>query len=327
MRVTLKKSLSGRDAEDYDRFVGEARGGHYSQARSFAPMATAGRALAAGFLLVRDGERVVGGGLVLRPTAGGVAAPVALLERGPVCDDPERVPEVARAACRALRLRGVFRTRIMPYWSGDEAAAVARGLARARFVSVQEADGAHACTLRLVIGGRKDADILAGGERRSLRSELKQADQKGARVREGGPEDVPVLERLYADLMGRQGKKTKPPVYFERLAAQIGAGKPASLFLCEHEGDAVAAVLTFRHGKQATFVMGASDASRRPFTKMAPALMSAIRAARDGGCDVFDLGGVPMPDDDDEKRVNIARFKYDFAKEPVTLVGEHARWL
>ena len=59
---------------------------------------------------------------------------------------------------------------------------------------------------------------------------------------------------------------------------------------------------------------------------MAPALMAAIRAARDAGCEVFDLGGVPLPEDQDEKRVNIARFKFDFASSPVRLVGEHARW-
>ncbi len=327
MRATLSTSLSGRDAEDYDRFVSEARGAHYSQARSWADVATAGRPLRARYFLARDGGKVVGCGLVLQPSAVGLRAPVAHLERGPVCDDPERVAEVARALCRAARLRGIARTSIMPYWSGDEAEAVERALARVRFTSVQQLDGAHVYTLRLAIGGKKDADILAGGERRSLRSELKQAEKQGARVRLGGPEDVATFARLHGDLMGRQGKSTKPPVFFERLEGQIGEGRPAGLFVCEHQGDAVAAVLVVRHAKQATFVMGASDGSRRPFTKMAPALMSAIRWARDTGCEVFDLGGVPMPDDKDEKRVAIARFKYDFATAPVRLVGEHARWL
>lgn len=327
MRATLSTSLSGRDAEDYDRFVAESRGAHYSQARAWADVATAGRPLRARWFLARDGEKVVGCGLVLQPSAVGLRAPVAHLERGPVCDDPERVGDVARALCHAARLRGIAHTRVMPYWSGDDAAVVERSLARARFTSVQEADGAHVYTLRLAIAGKKDADILAGGERRSLRSELKQAEKQGAKVRAGGPGDVATFARLHGDLMGRQGKATKPPVFFDALAKQIGDGGMASLFVCEHQGDAVAAVLVVRHGKQATFVMGASDASRRPFTKMAPALMSAIRSARDAGCEVFDLGGVPMPDDEDEKRVAIARFKYDFASTPVRLVGEHARWL
>jgi lipid II:glycine glycyltransferase (peptidoglycan interpeptide bridge formation enzyme) len=214
----------------------------------------------------------------------------------------------------------------MPYWAGEEAEHVARALEGVRFRSVQELDGAHVSTLRLAIGNKKDSDILAGSERRKLRSELKQAEQKGAKVRLGGPGDVATFARLHADLMGRQGKGAKPDLFYERLAGRIGDRGPASLFLCEHEGDTVAAVLVVRHAKQTTFVMGASDSSRRPFTKMAPALMAAIRSARDVGCNAFDLGGIPVEEDQDEKRVAIARFKFDFATTRVKLVGEHARW-
>lgn len=326
MDVTLRATLSAQDADDFDRFAAEAKGGHYTQTRRWADVAVAGRPLRIRFFLARDAGKVVGSGVLLQPHAAFIGAPVLRLERGPVCDDPERVAEVARALSRAARLRGGFRVQVMPYWAGDDVEPVERALRAVRFRSVQELDGAHACTLRLAIGGKKDADILAGGERRKLRSELKQAEQKGARVRVGNAADVPTFARLHADLMGRQGKGTKPDAFYHRLAERVGPDGPASLFLCEHEGEAVAAVLVVRHAKLTTFVMGASDASRRPFTKMAPALMAAIRAARDAGCEVFDLGGVPMPEDQDEKRVNIARFKFDFASSPVRLVGEHARW-
>lgn len=327
MDVTLEASLSARDAEDFDRFADEARGAHYTQTRRWADIAVAGRPLRARYFLARDGGKVVGSGIVLQPRAAFLGAPVYRLERGPVCDDPERVGDVARELCRAARLRGVGRVQVMPYWSDGDVDVVERGLREVRFRSVQELDGAHACTLRLAIGGKSDADILAGGERRKLRSELKQAEQKGARVRLGAERaDVAIFARLHADLMGRQGKGAKPEAFYDRLAERVGPDGPAAIFVCEHEGDPVAAVLVVRHPKQTTFVMGASAASRRPFTKMAPALMAAIRWARDAGCDVFDLGGVPLPDDQDEKRVNIARFKFDFASSPVRLVGEHARW-
>lgn len=326
MDVTLRASLSARDAEDFDRFAEEAKGGHYTQTRRWADLAVAGRPLRARYFLARDHGKVVGSGVVLQPHASFLGAPVLRLERGPVTDDPERVAEVSRALCRAARLRGIGRVQVMPYWAGDEAAAVERSLREVRFRSVQELDGAHACTLRIAIGGKKDADILAGGERRKLRSELKQAEQKGARVRVGTADDVKTFARLHADLMGRQGKGTKPDAFYDCLAERVGPDGPAAIYLCEHEGEPVAAVLVVRHAKQTTFVMGASDASRRPFTKMAPALMAAIRAARDAGGEVFDLGGVPLPEDHDEKRVNIARFKFDFASSPVRLVGEHARW-
>jgi lipid II:glycine glycyltransferase (peptidoglycan interpeptide bridge formation enzyme) len=328
MRASVSRHFEGRDADDYERFVVEARGGHYGQTRRWAGVATAGRSERALEVLVRDGGRVVGCALVRRWSAGGLGGPVARIERGPVCDDPELVAPVARVIARALRLRGIVRLSVMPYWSGSDAGDVERALAKARFRSVQAHDGAHACTVRLSLGGRDDDEILAGPERRALRSELKQARRHGLVARRVGPEGVGTLARLHADLMRRQGRSgdVRPPPFFDRLAMVVAHANVA-LFLGEHEGEALAAVLAVRHGRLATFVMGATDASRRPFTKMAPTLMAAVRWARDAGAEAFDLGGVPMPGDADPKRVAIARFKLDFASALVRLVGEHVRWL
>jgi lipid II:glycine glycyltransferase (peptidoglycan interpeptide bridge formation enzyme) len=60
---------------------------------------------------------------------------------------------------------------------------------------------------------------------------------------------------------------------------------------------------------------------------MVPAMAAAIRWAHAEGCDAFDMGGIPLEGDADEKRRSIAQFKLDFAKTPVSLVGEHARWM
>lgn len=328
LSTTFTSRLSEREADDYDRFVSEARGGHYSQARDWARVATAGRSLRPRWFVARErgAGRIVGCGMLLQPSVAGLRAPSAKMERGPVCDDPERVAEVSRALAHAARLRGIVRLAVMPYWADGDADLVERALAKVRFRSVQQPTGSHACTLRLAIGGKTDQDVFAGGERRSLRTELKQAERLGARARVGGASDLPTLARLHDALMGRQGMRGKPKAFYDALARHLGSGGRASVVLCEHAGDAVAAVLVVRHGLLTTFVMGATDTSKRPFTKMAPALSAAIRKARDEGSTTFDLGGVPMPGDDDEKRTSIARFKYDFARQPVRLVGEHARW-
>jgi hypothetical protein len=55
-------------------------------------------------------------------------------------------------------------------------------------------------------------------------------------------------------------------------------------------------------------------------------LVAAVAWARRLGCD-FDLGGVPMAGDTDEKRLSIAQFKRDFSTSRLDLIGEHARWL
>jgi len=55
--------------------------------------------------------------------------------------------------------------------------------------------------------------------------------------------------------------------------------------------------------------------------------MAAVRWAREQGCHTFDLGGIPGPEDLEPKRRRIAHLKLDFARTPVRLVPEHARFL
>ena len=327
MRVWLKDSLSPRDAEEYDRFVEDAPGGHYSQTRAWSDVATAGRPLAARWFLAQDGGKTVGAGLLLRPRAARfLLAPVAYMDRGPVCADPERVGHVVRALLGATRLHGIGRLAIMPYWTGADAGAVERSLVRGGFKNTQKADGAHVNTLRLPIGDRTDAEILSGGERAMLRRKLKQAEKAGARARMGTAADIATLSRLHGELMSEQSMSKKPALYFERLTQVLAPAGPAGLFVCEHEDAVVASALIVRHGDVATFVLGASDRSHRSFSKMVLPFLAAIRWARDLGCTVFDLGGIPTEADTDEKRRNIAQFKFDFDRTRVKLVGEHARW-
>jgi lipid II:glycine glycyltransferase (peptidoglycan interpeptide bridge formation enzyme) len=328
LETTWVRDVSSADADAYDAFVDGARGGAYAQARAWAPVATVGRPLSPRFFLARAGGRVVGAALVLRPKAGPVPLPVVLVERGPVVDDPDELPRVLSALVSEARRHGVARVQVMPYWAGESAARVERSLAELRFRSVQEMDGAHCVTLRLAIGGKRDEEILAGKEREALRRKLRQAEKAGAVARRGTLEDVPKLEALYGELMKGQGRGTKPRAWFEALAANIlSKEKRGALFVCMHDAEPIAALFGARHGTVATFVLGATSGAARAFSKMALPMMAAVRWARDEGCEIFDLGGIPMDGDRDEKRAQIAQFKFDFAKERVPLVREHVRWL
>jgi len=333
LEVLYKEVLAGADAEAYDAFVDSAAGGHAAQARAWADVATAGRPLLPRFFLARERGDVVGAALVLRASAGKIPAPAAIVERGPVCARTGDVGRVVEALARATRRHGVARLSVMPYWAGDDARAVEGELAKVRFRSVQELDGAHALTLRVDLAGKTDAEVFAGKEREVLRRKLRQAEKAGAAARRGARADVPTLERLHQELMAAQGKRPKPRAWFDALGASIlahdGPGARGAVFVCEDGASAnepLAALFVSRHGAVATFVLGAASSAPRSYSKMAPAMAAAIRWARDEGCATFDLGGVPMDGDDDPKRAQIAQFKLDFAKTRVPLVGEHARW-
>lgn len=322
---TWKRALSSAEADEYTRFVDEAGGGAYVQARQWADAAVAGRRFAVEWFLARAHGRLVGAALVLRPRAvGPLLLPAAVIERGPVTARTEDLADVLGALRREALRRGIVRLEVMPYWADAAADDAERILARAGFRCVQEHDGAHARTLRVDLSGES---LFAGKDGESLRRKIRQAEKAGAVARQGGVSDLRALERLHVELMTQQGKHAKPRAYFDALAPIVADGTRGALFLCEHDGEVVSALYASRHGRVATFVIGASDGSKRTFSKMVPAMVAAIRWAKGAGCEAFDLGGIPLEGDADEKRRSISQFKLDFSKAPVRLARAHARWL
>lgn len=326
MRVSWAARLEGADAAEYDAFVLASPAGHVAQTRAWADLARAGGHDTPSFAIVRDGDRVVGTALVLRPRIAGVALPWARVERGPVTMAPAAVAAVAQAVARAARKRGVVRMRVMPYWVDADAVRAGEVLHASGWRDVQRADGPHACTLRLPIAGKTDDELLAGKSRQQVRWRAGQAQKAGARARRGSPADWGRLREMHSALMRSQGRRDKPARWWDALARFASDDARGALFACDHDGRTVAAAVVLRHGPLVTYAWGASVPDRLPFTKAIPALVAAIRWARDVGCTTFDLGGVPLEDDVDPKRAAIATFKYDFDRTRVRLVREHARW-
>ena len=332
MEIVWGSALGDRDARDYAALVEEARGAHYAQTIAWASVAVAGRRRHARFFLARRGGRAIGAAVVLRPRAWGpLLAPIAIVERGPVCADPSDLEIVVRALAREARRHGVARISVMPYWAGDDAVVAEAALARAGFRDVQARDGAHARTVRVDVGGRSDAEILAGPERKKLRYELRNAEREGIVVRRSNSaRDFAILARLDEALARSQGRRPRARAWFDAAGAYLREDeRRGALFVCEPSGasgEAISAALVLAHAKLALYVAGASQIGPRSFSKMASPLFAAAQWARDVGAEALDLGGVPLEGDDDPKRVAIAQFKRDFSKTNVRLVGEHARW-
>ncbi|MCL2725255.1 MAG: GNAT family N-acetyltransferase [Polyangiaceae bacterium] len=325
--VTFTTALSSADAADYDRFVRSARGGSYAQDRAWAQVAVAGRPFAPRWFLARRSGVVVGAAGVLRPMLFGVLPlPAAIVERGPVTDSLADLREVLAALRSATIPAGIARLSVMPYWAGNAALEAERILEDAGFNCVQTASGAHARTLRIDLRDKSSDAIFAGKQGEALRRKLRQADRAGAVARQGTRADVVHLAALYNELMQSQGRAGKSSSYFDALGNMVEEGRGA-IFLSLYDGAAVSALYASLHGKIATFVIGASSTASLPFSKMAPTMAAAIRWAHARGCEIFDMGGIPLESDTDDKRRSIAQFKLDFAKVAVPLAREYARWL
>lgn len=322
----LPECPGGDEDREVDAFVRSSPAGHAFQTRAWSEVAQAGGHVAARLAVVRDAEGIVGTALVLRPRVAGLSLPWAWIERGPVVAQVDRLGAVTRSIARSLRRRGVARLRVMPYWSGDDATTAELALRSIGMRDVQAADGPHASTLRLTIGGLYDEALFAGKSKEQVRWRAGQAKKVGALARRGGVEDWSRLRAMHSALMRAQGRRDRPDAWWDALARFASDDARGAIFACDFEGRTVAAAVALRHGALATYAWGASVPEKLPFSKAIPALVAAIRWARDVGCATFDLGGVPLEGDADPKRNAIATFKYDFDKRRVRLVREHSGW-
>jgi hypothetical protein len=326
VEVTWHAELAAADALAYDAFVLASPAGHPAQTRAWAEVARAGAHVATGFAIVRDAGRMMGAALVTRTCAAVLRLPWASIERGPVVADVSELAGVARAIASALARRGLAHIRMMPYWAGRDATAAEAGLRLAGMRDVHRLDGPHARTLRIDLAGKSDAELFAGKSKEQIRWRSSQAQRAGAVARRGRDDDWARLRAMYRLLMAGQGRRDRPEPWWQAVSRFVGDESRGALFACDYGGRTVSAAVVLRHGARATYAWGASVPDRLPFSKAIPALVAAICWARDVGCTTFDLGGIPTEGDDDPKRNAIARFKYDFDRQPVRLVREHAGW-
>jgi lipid II:glycine glycyltransferase (peptidoglycan interpeptide bridge formation enzyme) len=326
VEVTWTRTLDGASALEYDAFVLASPAGHYAQTRAWADVLRAGRRVVPRFAMVRDQGRLVGAAMLLRPAPAGLPLPAAVIERGPVVMRVEELGRVADAIARSARRRAVAHIRLMPYWAGEQAAEAEAALRTVGFQDVHTPSSGHACTLRIAIGGKDDTELFAGKSKEQVRWRAKQAERAGASARRGLEGDWAALRALFSEMMSSQGKRTPSAAWWRALQRFASDDSRGAMYVCDYAGRVVSGCVALRHGSLATYTWGASVADKLPFSKAIPSLVAAIRWARDAGCSVFDLGGIPMEEDTDPKRNAIATFKLDFDKTRVRLVREHARW-
>jgi lipid II:glycine glycyltransferase (peptidoglycan interpeptide bridge formation enzyme) len=326
--IVWTRSLLGADRDDYDRFVAGAASGHYAQTRAWEAAAQTTRPSVVRYFLARERDRgrVVGAALVLHSSLGPLRLPTARVERGPVCADPRDVARVAAALAKSARRSGILKLRVMPYWAGDDAVLATRALTEAGFRDSQRPDGSHARTLRIDLLGASDDAFLKGSDKERLRKRWRQAERESLLARRGTREDLGKHRELLHAMMRAQGKSRRSAGYYDALwKGMLRDGSRGALFVCKKGEEVLGTVVVLRHGGLAVYAEGATSVAPSRASKSVPALLAAIRWAREEGCSTFDLGGIPAPDDLDPKRRSIARLKLDFAREPVMLVREHTR--
>jgi lipid II:glycine glycyltransferase (peptidoglycan interpeptide bridge formation enzyme) len=158
------------------------------------------------------------------------------------------------------------------------------------------------------------------------------AAKKGVTVRRAGEGELDVFYRLLSETARRDGIAVHGIEYYRSLFELArnygGGGRPGNgpggepengpaapdvrLYLAEHEGEALAAIVTLFRGNGAVYLYGASSDHKRNL--MAPYALQwkAMEDAKAAGCTVYDLFGIPPNDDPGHPMAGLYRFKTGF---------------
>jgi len=159
-------------------------------------------------------------------------------------------------------------------------------------------------------------DELLAAMHEKTRYNIRLAERRGVIVGRGSLEtkekDFCIFLRLLQETAARDGFRTHPRGYYEKLLETQSHDFSNELFFAEYNGEVLAAaIVNFYHPEagaaSATYLHGASSGRHREV--MAPHLLQwrIIREARRRGCAQYDLWGI-----DERRWPGVTRFKRGF---------------
>ncbi|HCC36789.1 MAG TPA: peptidoglycan bridge formation protein FemAB [Treponema sp.] len=136
------------------------------------------------------------------------------------------------------------------------------------------------------------------------------AEKRGVIVERPDIQGVDLFYRLLEETARRDGIAVHSVEYYRTLFEIFGP--ELRLYTAAHEGDALAAIVVLFHGKQATYLYGASSNIKRNLMSPYALQWRAMRDAKDSGCAVYDLFGIPPDENPDHPMAGLYRFKTGF---------------
>ena len=271
--------------------------------------------------LVRDGDAVVGGAVVMRLSYADGRC-FYYIPEGPVLPEDESVAaDVLDSVLATIedRRRADSRTvshlRIEPRWL--QAPGFLRGFrALPAFQDVYTEPRTTLC-----IDLRPSEDAILAQMKPKGRYNIRLAQRHGVTVVEDTSEcGLADFLRIYTEMTERQRIGRKPDAYFLTLLSGTAPRGRSALFFAEHQGRRVAAALVLSFGARATYFYGGSLDSHRHV--MAPYLLhfEIMRRARLHGHEWYDFWGIAPSNDLDHPWQDISGFKRKFGGHEVTLV-------
>jgi lipid II:glycine glycyltransferase (peptidoglycan interpeptide bridge formation enzyme) len=167
---------------------------------------------------------------------------------------------------------------------------------------------------------RPEESILAGMKQKA-RYNIRLAERKGVRVREGTVADIDVLYHMYIETADRDGFIIRDAGYYHKVWTTFIQADMAKPLIAEVGGIPIGAVIPFFFAHKAWYLYGMSTKMHRE--KMPNYLLQweAICMAKRRDCYLYDLWGAPNAFTDDDPLMGVYRFKDGLGGEVVRHIG------
>lgn len=171
---------------------------------------------------------------------------------------------------------------------------------------------------------RPSLETILANMKSKTRYNIRYAQRKGVTVRlSHSKSDLSIFYPLLEETAARDRFTIRSFAYFEHLWDCLVPHRAAQLFLAFHEEQPLAGAITFRLGKRAWYVYGASANIKRNLQASYALQWEMIRWAKSTGCTVYDFRGVSGNLDPDHPLFGLYRFKEGFGAKLVEYVGEY----
>lgn len=281
------------DLEDpeWDTFVVEAAGGHYTQTSLWAQL-KASLSWRTIRIKARNGGRIVGGAQVLIRAAPLVGS-VGYVTKGPllsvsdvrledvIMEQIHRVREEYRIGYLVIQPpnNGQGLSVRMPTWGFSESLLA---FAPAPYTTVR-------------IDLERSTEDIQARMRSKTRYNIRLAGRRGIKVREGTEQDLSDFYRTLCATRERQGFVEYSEDYWNRFYRLFGARGYAKLFLSEYEGKVVSSVLLASFGDTVVYKKGGWMGSHKNLHPNELLHWEAIQWAKRQGYRYYDFEGI-LPD-------------------------------
>lgn len=264
--------------------------------------------------LLHNGRLVAAGQLILEKTKLGL---VGYVPYGPVLDwhDLGLVKEVIRGLIETAKTHGADFVRIDPRIEKlDELANLLKGERFKKAPHFVQAEYDWVLDLQ----GKSDQELL-GAMRKTTRYLIKKGDLVGVKI-SSETEDLTDFLDLLQETTKRQHFVSQGPNYLTKQFEILKKEGIAKLFVASFNAKPQAAAIVMFYGDNASYVHGASVASRD-----VPASYrlqwEVIKTARHKGFKFYSLWGVAPTEDHNHPWYGISLFKKGFGGGPVTYIG------